>query len=108
MNELVILLLVLLGIFTQIASQSAKIFRGSSQNVYLLLLATGNFGNLLFFIFIIWGFFVFPWWVPVISLLVPYVFLHLSLRLSGNLLFRVISPWIIMALITTLFIVYLR
>lgn len=107
MNIIVIALLVILGVFTHVASQSARDFRGSSVNAYHLLLFTGNFGSLLYFVFIIWGFFLFPWWVPVISLAIPFALLHFSLRLSGNLIARVISPFLIIALVITMFIIYL-
>ena len=108
MNAVAIVLLVLLGIFTQVAAQSARTFRGSSKNAYQLLLFTGNFGSLLFFIFIIWGFFVFPWWVPVISLIIPYALLHFSFRLSDNLFVRIVSPFLIVLLVIVLFVIYLR
>ena len=107
MNIIAIVLLVLLGIFTQVAAQSARNFRGGSINAYYLLLFTGNFGSLLYFVFIIWGFFLFPWWVPVISLAIPFALLHFSLRLSDNLVARVISPFLIIALVITIFIIYL-
>lgn len=107
MNVIVIVLLVILGMFTHVAAQSARNFRGSSINAYHLLLFTGNFGSLLYFVFIIWGFFLFPWWLPVISLAIPFALLHFSLRLSDNLIARVISPFLIIALVVTLFIIYL-
>lgn len=108
MNAVIIVLLVLLGIFTQVAAQAARTFRGGSKNAYQLLLFTGNFGSLLFFIFIIWGIFLFPWWVSVVSLIIPYALLHFSFRLSDNLFVRVASPFLIVLLVIMLFVIYLR
>lgn len=108
MNAIIVVLLILLGIFTQVAAQAARTFRGSSKNAYQLLLFTGNFGSLLFFIFIIWGFFVFPWWIPVVSLIIPYALLHFSFRLSDIIFVKVVSPFLIFLLVIVLFVIYLR
>jgi len=108
MEYLVMFLLILLGVFTQGTANAARNFRGSSQWAYYLLQISGNFGSLLYFVLIIWGFFVFPWWVPVIALLVPLAFLRIIFILSNNILFRMTGPIIVFVLLIWLFFIYIR
>ncbi len=66
----VIILVALLGVASFICSKSGAEFRGSSEVAKFVMNIVGAIGYLAYFVFLIWGFFVFPWWVPVLAFII--------------------------------------
>ena len=103
----IIILLVLLASASFIAATASTTFKGSSSTMYMLLNIAGVFGYLAFFAFIIWGFFKFPWWVPVVSLVVPFLIAGLIVPLTRMVFPRIISVVMVPVLIVWILSYYL-
>lgn len=60
----------LLGIFSYFNLKAAKNFRGSSLMVKSILLFSGAIGYWSFYAYLIWAFFLFAWWYPIVVLVI--------------------------------------
>ncbi len=102
----IIVLLSLLSVVSFIAAQAASTFRGSSTFVFNSLNIAGGFGYLAFIVFVIWGFFKFPWWVSTISLVAPFIIVPFITPLVRMVIPRIISIIAVPVLIILLTIIY--
>ena len=57
----------LLGAFAFVVQRGYNNFRGTSETAKTMLAIVGGLGYLAFFIFLIWGFFRFAWWQPILA-----------------------------------------
>ncbi len=103
----IIVLLSLLGMTAFVAASAGSNFKGSSQTAYMLLNTAGSIGYIAYFAFIIWGFFKFPWWVSVISLVVPFLFIGFITPLVKMAVARIVSIILVPILIGWLLMYYL-
>lgn len=82
----------LLGIFSYYNIQAANNFRGSSSTAKNLLLYSGSLCNTSFFVFLIWAFFVFTWWQPIIVLvLTPFTAVVFEKCFNRNIIVMLLS-----------------
>lgn len=58
----------LLGCFSYLSTSYAQTFKGSAAKAKFILNILGRTGNLCFWIFIIWSFFQFVWWQPILTI----------------------------------------
>lgn len=87
----------LLGIFSYFNIKAAKNFRGSSLIIRNILLVSGTIGYWSFYAFIIWAFFLFPWWQPIVVLIITSILggildALLFRTFSGVLLSMILCP----------------
>ena len=87
----------LLGIFSYLSVHYAQTFKGRSEGVRFILYTFGYVGHLGTLAFIIWSFFQFTWWQPIVTAVVSMllaVFLVLSLMalLRGDSVYVCTGP----------------
>jgi len=83
--------IVLLGIFAYNCTYAGKNFQGRSTTIGFLLSIFGAIGYLAFFAFIIWSFFQFVWWKPILAFVVSIVLGGSFGLFSNNLTVKAIS-----------------
>lgn len=104
----IIILLSLLSVVSFIAAQAASTFRGSSTFAFTSLNLAGGIGYIAFLVFVIWGFFKFPWWVSTISLIAPFIVVPFITPLVQMVIPRIISTIAVPVLIILLTMAYCR
>lgn len=57
----------LLGIFAYHCSEIGKHFKGSSSSMKAIMVNSGFIGSLLYHVFLVWSFWQFPWWQPIVT-----------------------------------------
>ena len=101
----IIILISLLAVVSFISAQAASVFKGSSIFVLNAFNTAGAIGYLAFIVFVIWGFFKYPWWVSVVSLVAPFIIVPFITFLVRMTIPRIISmiavPILIAFLIAT-------
>ncbi len=81
----------LLGVFSYYCQSFARSFKGSSLMVKTLLTICGGLGYLSFFAFIVWSFFKFTWWEPLLTLIVASVLGGITIFLVDNMAGKILS-----------------
>lgn len=94
--------IMLLGIFSYFNIKAARNFRGNSIKAKNALLISGTVGYWSFYAFIIWSFFLFEWWLPVVVFVLDSIVgaifdLLFSGKLYGMILSLIACPifWIL-------------
>lgn len=57
----------LLGIFAYHCSEIGKHFKGSSSSMKAIMVNSGFIGSILYYAFLVWSFWQFPWWQPIVT-----------------------------------------
>lgn len=81
----------LLGVFSYYCQSFAGNFKGASLTMKTLLTICGGLGYLAFFAFIIWSFFIFTWWKPILTLIASIVLGGITIFLVDNIAGKILS-----------------
>lgn len=81
----------LLGVFSYYCQSFAGNFKGSSLTVKTLLTVFGSLGYLALFAFIVWSFFKFTWWEPLLTLIASSVLGGFTIFIVDNIAGKILS-----------------
>lgn len=89
----------ILGVFAYNCHYLGSKFKGSSLAMRNALAISGGIGFLVFFVFIIIGFFHFTWWQPLLALIAPAFLSIIVSRVLDNILGMFLSIIAVIVLI---------
>lgn len=88
----------LMGVFAYQCTAISKDFRGSSVKLKLFMSISGGLGYLLYYAFIIWSFWKFPWWQPIVTAVVSTIIGAITaIFFQRNIVGILLSPWLMIA-----------
>ncbi len=83
----------LLGVFAYNSSAIGKDFKGSSKSVRTLMRFSGGIGYMIYFIVLIWSFWHYEWWQPIVTAVISTLIGGLSaIFFQKNLVGVLLSP----------------
>ena len=85
----------LLGVFAYNCSANGSNFKGSSASAKNMQIVAGALGYLVFFVALVWSFWPFTWWQPIVTLLASVFLGGFSAPIfQGNAIGIMVSPYL--------------